>query len=112
MIANVAVAAATIGEMHTINLSWLNALAAFAATQVDRVWYRPYPGATFVTDADFVMAADDEWLIIWAFYPRLIHVSQLDEPMYRRDDPDRRAINNARCEASLGNPNILPRHIS
>lgn len=69
-------------------MNWLNALAAYAAQQVNHFFYYPTE-AEFVTDNDYVVAVDDEWVMISLLGSlRVIHVSQLDEPVTRRNDPD------------------------
>ena len=71
-----------------ITMTWLKPLATFAAQQVNHFFYRPTE-AEFVTDNDYVVAVDDEWIMISLLGSlRLIHVSQLDEPVTRRNDPD------------------------
>src|SRR5574341_1018203 len=75
---------------ESISLHGLKALAAFAAITVDRLWYYPVPGQNFVTDADFVISADEqgEYLRVWHCGETCIHVSQLDRPTFKADDPD------------------------
>ena len=90
------------------------ALACYAASQVNRFYYFPMPGQDFVTDCDFVVSVepDGEHVIVWHCGETRVHVSQFDEPVQRRNDPDRSDIAWARAEAATGNPSIMPRHIS
>lgn len=90
------------------NLYWLFALAAFTAQSVDRFWYRPSEAA-YVCDSDYVVAVDDEWIMVCRLNSlRLIHVSQLDEPINRRNDPDRHFENWAWNDHAAGYGDVKP----
>lgn len=96
-----------------VTMTWLKPMAAYAALQVNRFWYYPLPEYDFVSDADYVISIDDsgEWLTVWACGETKIHVSQLDEPITKRNDPDAAFENLSWNDYVAGDRSVKPSRV-